>query len=613
MKADHMKRRNDNIPVLYLDNSYTFGGAINSLEYLVRALDKERYEPILVTGQPKDFLSEHFSDITYYHVDLKLQWVNNDLYKALVSVPLFRNRRMLRTLNSLRGIYWIIFHDIPEALKYYRIGRRHQVRLVHLNNILGSQLSGILAARMLGVPCIAHLRDFEKPGFATRIHARLIHHHIAISSAIRDNLLELGVPVEKISIIHDAIDIDVFNDGVDTGYLKKEFAVKPEHKLFGVFGRVIGWKGIKEFILAAAKVIEANPNARAFVVGGPSDGGEEYYNEVKDLTKSLGIEGHVFFTGYRKDVPALMKLMDVIVHSSITPEPFGMVVIEGMAMGKPVVATRGGGPIDIVIDGETGFLVEMGDSKEMAEKLITLLKDEKLSSEMGKKGRARVESIFSKEHYARQAERVYADVVSAYGNTKILASVKEFIPAKIKRNLKCIFRNIIESIKYFLNDKPAENKLSGSKNILFVCKGNICRSVFAEYRLKMMVKGAGNDYFIRSCGLDASQSGQSPDDAIAMAREYGLDLTNHVPEPVTSTYLEEADIVLAMEYSHLNALKNQYPRHAGKLRLLREFAPFPHNLFVNIDDPFGCGIPEFRKSFETIDKSLFGLVKRMGE
>ena len=128
-----------------------------------------------------------------------------------------------------------------------------------------------------------------------------------------------------------------------------------------------------------------------------------------------------------------------------------------------------------------------------------------------------------------------------------------------------------------------------------------------------MVRGAGNDYFIRSCGLDASQSGQSPDDALTVAKEYGLDLTNHVPKPVNSSYLDEADIVLAMEYSQLNALKNQYPRHAGKLRLLREFAPFPHNLFVNIDDPFGCGIPEFRKSFETIDKSLFGLVKRMWE
>ncbi|HOS28163.1 MAG TPA: glycosyltransferase [Deltaproteobacteria bacterium] len=605
--------RNNKIPILYLDNSYTFGGAINSLEYLVRALDKDRYEPILVTGQPEDFLSEHFSDITCYHIDLKLQWVNNDFYKALVSVPLFRNRFMLRTLDFLRGIYWIVFHDIPEALKYYRIGRRHNVKLVHLNNILGSQLSGILAAQMLGVPCVAHLRDFEKSSLSTRTHARLIHHHIAISSAIRDNLLELGVPREKISIIHDAIDLDEFNDAVDTGYLEKEYAVKPEHKLFGVFGRVIGWKGIREFILAAAKVIEKNPNARAFVVGSPSDGGEEYYNEVVELTKSLGIERNVVFTGYRKDVPALMKLMDVIVHSSITPEPFGMVVIEGMAMGKPVVATRGGGPIDIVAEGETGFLVQMGNSNEMAEKLLTLFNNKKLSSDMGRKGRARVELMFCKERYARQVEKVYANAVNAYGKRQILEIIKDFIPAQIKRNLKCTFKNITDSIKYFLTDNPAGDKLSGSKNILFVCKGNICRSVFAEHLLKMMFQGNGDDLVIRSCGLDASQSGQSPDDAITVAKEYGLDLTNHVPKPVTLSYLEEADIVLAMEYSQLSALKKQYPRHADKLRLLREFAPFPHNLFVNIYDPYGWNILEFRKSFKTIDQSLFGLFKRMGK
>ena len=103
-----------------------------------------------------------------------------------------------------------------------------------------------------------------------------------------------------------------------------------------------------------------------------------------------------------------MKLMDVVVHSSITPEP-SVGRDRGMGMGKPVVATRRG-PIDIVIDGETGFLVKMGDSKEMAEKLITLLKDESCLQKW-EKGRARFESIFSKERYARQAERVYADVV----------------------------------------------------------------------------------------------------------------------------------------------------------------------------------------------------------
>lgn len=405
----NLKRQKYNI--LYLDNSYTFGGAINSLRYLINALDKDAYNPILITGQPEKHLSEHFSSITCYSVKLKLPWVNNTLYKKIISIPLLQNRWLLRVMVFIRAMYWVVLISFPEAFKYYRIGRRHHIKLVHLNNILGSQLAGILAARMLGVPCVAHLRDFERPRPYTRLYAKLIHHHIAISSAIRDNLLKLGVPEEKISIIYDAIDLNEFDEATDIEYLKKEFAIKREHKLFGVFGRVIGWKGIKEFILAAAKVVEANPNALAFVVGSPSDGGEEYYNEVKELTRSLGIEQKVIFTGYRTDIPALMKLMDIIVHSSIAPEPFGMVVIEGMAMGKPVVATRGGGPLDIVSDGETGFLVGMGDIREMAEKIIELLENEPLLSSMGQKGRERVELIFCKERYAKQIENIYKLII----------------------------------------------------------------------------------------------------------------------------------------------------------------------------------------------------------
>ncbi len=195
----------------------------------------------------------------------------------------------------------------------------------------------------------------------------------------------------------------------------------------------------------------------------------------------------------------------------------------------------------------------------------------------------------------------------------VLTQIKALLPTKIKRKTTDLFRNIFDAATYFSNGSSMSFKISGCKNILFVCKGNICRSVFAEYRLKMMTQGTGNDYHILSCGLDASQSGQSPDDAITVAKEYGLDLTNHVPKPVTSSYLEEADIVLAMEYSQLSALKKQYPKHADKLRLLREFSPFPHNLLVNIDDPYGWGIQDFRKSFKIIDRSIFGLVKRMGE
>lgn len=116
---------------------------------------------------------------------------------------------------------------------------------------------------------------------------------------------------------------------------------------------------------------------------------------------------------------------------------------------------------------------------------------------------------------------------------KVLVQIKEILPAQIKRRVKCLFKNIIDSATYFTNESLTGNKIEGGKKILFVCKGNICRSVFAEYRLKMMVQTVGDDVIIRSCGLNTSQSGQSPHDAITVAREYGLDLTNHVPRPVT--------------------------------------------------------------------------------
>jgi glycosyltransferase involved in cell wall biosynthesis len=99
--------------------------------------------------------------------------------------------------------------------------------------------------------------------------------------------------------------------------------------------------------------------------------------------------------------------MDVVVHASIRPEPFGMVLIEGMLMGKPVVASKAGGPLDIVIDGETGFLVEPADPRSMAESILLLLQEPQLRESMGSKGRARIVEHFSSQRHAGQMAAIY--------------------------------------------------------------------------------------------------------------------------------------------------------------------------------------------------------------
>lgn len=394
------------MPILILDNTSAFGGAITSLNYLLRALDKEQFDPVLVTGQPREFLAKHF-DCTCYHYVPKLPWVNNLVYRRIALLRVFRIRLLRKILSLLRFLYWVAFVTLPEASWYFRLGRKHRVALVHLNNILGSQLAGIIAAKLLRVPCVAHLRDFEEVHPITRFYARMIDHHVAISGAVRDNLRQLGVPDGKITVVHDALDLADFQPAAYDGRLAEEFGLASGQLAFGIFGRVVEWKGIREFILAVREVVEEFPKARAFVVGGHSDGDEVFSRTMRHLATDLGLAANVEFTGYRKDVPALMGLMDVIIHASVRPEPFGMVIIEGMAMKKPVVATRGGGPLDIVVDGETGLLVEMGDPKALGGAISTLLRERDLRVTMGLAGLARVSSQFTSRRYACQMATIY--------------------------------------------------------------------------------------------------------------------------------------------------------------------------------------------------------------
>ncbi len=337
--------------------------------------------------------------------------MHNQIYKKIIKYKFFSSGFGLKGINRVRFLYWLLFVTLPEAIRYYQIGRKYKVRLVHLNNIMGSQLAGILAAKFLNVPCVGHLRNFEEVDGVTKFYAKLIGVHIAISGAIRENLLHLAVPEKKIFLIHDAIDLDDFNSTIQCEYLRKEFNLNNEEKLFGVFGRIIEWKGIKEFVHAAAIIIQSTPNAKALIVGDSSDGDNKYFSEVKKLISHYGLEQRIILTGYRKDVPAIMGLMDVVIHASITPEPFGMVIIEGMAMGKPVVATKVGGPLDIVVDGQTGFLVEPGDLNDLAYAIRRILSENNLATVMGKNGKERVATLFTKERYARQIEEVYTNTL----------------------------------------------------------------------------------------------------------------------------------------------------------------------------------------------------------
>jgi glycosyltransferase involved in cell wall biosynthesis len=134
------------------------------------------------------------------------------------------------------------------------------------------------------------------------------------------------------------------------------------------------------------------------------------------LRQELGLSDHVAFHAFRQDVPALMSALDVLVLPSTSPEPFGRVLIEAMAAGKPVVATDAGATSEIIDDGEQGLLVSANDAEAMADAIARLLLDPCLAKAMGQKGRHKVEARFTAQHYVDGVQAVYREVL-AWGGT----------------------------------------------------------------------------------------------------------------------------------------------------------------------------------------------------
>lgn len=186
--------------------------------------------------------------------------------------------------------------------------------------------------------------------------------------------------------------------------------------------------------------------------------------------------------------------------------------------------------------------------------------------------------------------------------------IKEKVPLRIKNITKIFFKNICQSAIYFFHKK--KNKRSRLRKIIFICKGNICRSAFAEFYLKTLK--IDNELIIESCGLDVDQTNFSPPDAVQIAAELGINLNTNRSKNVSSLNIEKADLIVAMEFDHYKKLILSFPHIKDNIVLLRDFLPWPEFLQCNIADPYNEDLKEFRRCFKTMKRALDRLVLHVG-
>jgi glycosyltransferase involved in cell wall biosynthesis len=377
--------------ILYFENGVGFGGAVISLRTFLDFADKERFRPVLVHSLCDGKFATFSPDVKRIHLP-RIALGNN------VAGDLLRKANI----------------DIcTYAMRLARIANAERADCIYLNNDLVTSLAGTIAGRVLGLPIIQHERDIPAPTsrLATSV-SRWATRLLAISSPVRMALEGMGLASERIRMVPEGLDLSLYEE-VSEGQVagvRQELGILPYDKVAVLVGMVMDWKGQHVLINAATHVLRRHPQTRVLIVGEAPPGGERYLRDLTGQVAKLGLERCVVFSGYRSDIPSVLQAADVVVHASTSPEPFGRVVIEGMAMKKPVIATDIGAPPEVIRHGETGFLVKPWDPIVLADAIVTVFDNPRLARQVGEAARRDVVRKYSIQRHVSLIESVFEEV-----------------------------------------------------------------------------------------------------------------------------------------------------------------------------------------------------------
>jgi len=316
----------------------TFGGSHRAMFDLVRHLDRDRYLPVALFYEDNPLVNRLRAD--GFHV---LTWDEQWRREHGAHARWFRPRRLMGFAEAITRRVALL--------------RGERIDLVHINNSPSySYYDWLPAARLVGIPCVTHLRGELYP-----INNKLIHwlacrfdRYIAISSYVNGLLKDAHFPCERISQIEDGVDGEELLRSVkrSPSSVREELGVTAHRLLVVMAGHLRDWKG-QDVVLLALAALPSEIRSRIYLVFAGADDPHDvaYRRRLDDLVRTHNLDSCCRFLGGRRDVPDLMNAADVVLHASTRPEPFGLVVLEGMALGRLVIASALGGPLEIMTDG----------------------------------------------------------------------------------------------------------------------------------------------------------------------------------------------------------------------------------------------------------------------
>ncbi|MGA8641410.1 glycosyltransferase family 4 protein [Candidatus Binatus sp.] len=404
--------------ILYLNPSGELGGAERSLLFLMASLRaaKPDWQMQLVAGSDGPLI-RRAREIGVQASAMDFPGALSRLGDAGAGGPAGRQQSHLRLAGNVGRA------GVP-SIAYVRRLRRTLARLapdlIHSN---GFKMHVLAAwARPAGCPLIWHIRDYVS---ARPLMSRLIRANanrctaaIANSNSVAEDLRTVCGDKLRIHRVYNGVDLNAFSPSGEIANLDQMCAMTaaaPNTIGVGLIATMARWKGHQVFLRAVAKASRVLP-IRAYVIGAPiykNESSQYQIDELRRMAAELGIEEIVGFTGFVDDSAAAIRALDIVVHASTQPEPFGLAIAEGMACGKPVIVSAAGGASEIVRPGVDALAHAPGNVDALADCIEKLAGDCGLRDQIGAAARASAERQFSRERVVAELLPIYQGVARA--------------------------------------------------------------------------------------------------------------------------------------------------------------------------------------------------------
>ena len=394
--------------ILYVENGIGYGGAIICLRHLVRQLDKQQFKPLVVTGR---------KDLPYQDIPKDAQW--RPIIDRHIDVVVLRTQLAdHKVLSAIPGIPWLlnqvlarlddIVNFLPFFLQLLWTAWRFKTDLIHANNEPLCNRAALLVGKLLHIPTVCHVRGDQKGSKLMATAYRLPTHFISVSQWIAKSMQKvLQVHEDKISVIYDGIALEQLDLEADGHEFRRRYAIPVDAYVVGLVGLLIPWKGQELFLDAAIILRDKIPNLKMLIVGGTPDECMVYEALLRQRVSQEQLDDLIGFTGHLTSMEQVYNGLDVVVSASTSPEPLGTVVIEAMAMGRPLIGPNHGGAAEMIEHLKTGLLFTPNDARALADEIERLSINPALALQLGHDARDHALETFAIARHTEQVQALY--------------------------------------------------------------------------------------------------------------------------------------------------------------------------------------------------------------